>query len=324
MAQHSYRVFKINKKVIYKMLFSIVIHQMILFFSILLVGNVAAKQGVIQENYLPDFAKLVSKIFLPVLIFYMTYAGTTRQMVWENAAMIGLTALFYVIISAVTWIIAKGLRPTGDKAKVFQFAFIFGNTGFVGVPLLIALFPKDGILYLALFSIVDQLLFWTYGVYLATASDKKAKITLKSFVNPNIVAIALALIFIMIGVKLPTVVDDTLQTIKNAVGAMAMIYLGALIFYSDWKTAFKTKDLYFGIVVKMIILPILLGKLLLMTGLPNNMIWSMIILMSLPTMTVVPMIAKLYGHEGAYAAGITAATLAVSIVTIPVVVFFTT
>jgi len=305
-------------------LFSIVVHQMILFFSILLVGNVAAKQGVIQENYLPDFAKLVTKILLPVMYFYMTYAGTTRQMVLDNVAIIGLAALFYVTICSVTWLLAKGLRPTGDKAKVFQFAFIFGNTGFVGAPLLIALFPKGGFLYLALFSIVDQLLFWTYGIYLATASDKKAKITLKSFENPNIVAIALAFVFIMIGIKLPTVVDDTLQTIKNAVGAMAMIYLGALIFYSDWKTAFKTKDMYFGIVVKMIVLPILLGKLLLMTSLPNDMIWSMIILMSLPTMTVVPMIAKMHGHEGAYAAGIMAATLAISIVTIPLVVFFTT
>lgn len=102
------------------MLFSIVVHQMILFFSILLVGNVAAKQGVIQENYLPDLAKLVSKIFLPVLIFYMTYAGTTRQMVWENAAMIGLAALFYVVISAVTWIIAKGFARPATKQRFFS------------------------------------------------------------------------------------------------------------------------------------------------------------------------------------------------------------
>jgi predicted permease len=323
MAQYSYRAFKINKKEINEMLFSIVIHQMILFFSVLLVGHMAARQGVIQENYLPELAKLVTKILLPVLFFYMTYAGTTRQMVLDNATIIGLAALFYAVICAVTWLLAKVLRPTGDKAKVFQFAFIFGNTGFVGAPLLITLFPNDGFLYLALFSIVDQLMFWTYGVYLATASDQKAKIMLKSFVNPNIVAIALAFIFIMIGVKLPTVVDDTFQTIKNAVGAISMIYLGALFFYSNWKDAFKTKDLYFGIVVKMIVIPILLGKLLLMTDLPNNMIWSMIILMSLPTMTVVPMIAKMHGHEGAYAAGITVGTLAISIVTIPLVVFFT-
>lgn len=305
------------------MLFSIVIHQMILFFSILLVGYVAAKLGIIQENYLPELAKLLSKLLLPVLLFYMTYAGTTRQMIKDNAITIGLAALFYVIIFFVTRLMAKVLRPAGDKSKVFQFAFIFGNTGFVGAPLLAALFPKGGVLYLALFSIVDQLTFWTYGVYLATASDQKAKISLKSFVNPNIAAIAFALILIMLGVKLPAVVDDTLQTIKNAVGAMSMIYLGALFCYSDCKDAFKTKELYFGIVVKMIILPILLGTLLWMTGLPKELICSMIILMSLPTMTVVPMIAKTNGHEGAYAAGITIATLAISIVTIPFVVFFT-
>lgn len=303
------------------MLFSIVVHQMTLFFAILLIGFAAGKLGVIRRAYLPDFAQLVSKLLLPVMLFYMTYAGTTRQMLRENAAMIGLAALFYLMICTVMYLLSKLLHPVGDRAKVFQFAFIFGNTGFVGAPLLAALFPKDGVLYLALFSIVDQLLFWTYGVWLATASDKKAKISLRSFVNPNLIATGLALLLILLGVKLPAIVDDVLTTIKNAVGAMSMLYLGALFCFSDWHTAFKSRELYFGIAVKMILLPVVCGRLLQSTGLPADMVSAMVILMALPTMTVVPMIAKLHGNEGAYAAGTTVATLAASILTIPLVTY---
>lgn len=43
----------------------------------------------------------------------------------------------------------------------------------------------------------------------------------------------------------------------------------------------------------------------------------------LPTMTVVPMLSELRGSDGAYATGITVATLAASIVTIPVVAMLT-
>ena len=43
--------------------------------------------------------------------------------------------------------------------------------------------------------------------------------------------------------------------------------------------------------------------------------------MSLPVMTVVPMIVAQRGNEGDYAAGITVATLVASVVTIPLVQF---
>jgi len=157
------------------MVFSVVLHQMGVFFLIVIVGMAASRLGVVKRDYLKELASLVSKVFLPALIFYMTYHGTTRQQVLDNVPMIALAAGFYVVVSAIMKALALLLKPKGDRQKVFRFAFIFGNTGFVGIPLLAALYPESGLLYMALFSIVDQLLFWTYGVYLATASDRRGR-----------------------------------------------------------------------------------------------------------------------------------------------------
>ena len=74
-----------------------------------------------------------------------------------------------------------------------------------------------------------------------------------------------------------------------------------------------------GILVKMIALPIVGGKALFALGWPTDVATSMIVLMSLPVMTIVPMIASQRGHEGDYAAGIAVATLVVSVITIPLV-----
>ena len=35
---------------------------------------------------------------------------------------------------------------------------MFGNIGFMGIPIIAAIFPKQGMLYIALFTVVDQLL----------------------------------------------------------------------------------------------------------------------------------------------------------------------
>lgn len=129
----------------------------------------------------------------------------------------------------------------------------------------------------------------------------------------------LAFLFVLLEIPLPGVINDTLVTVSNATSACCMMYLGALLCFSKWTDALKCKELYVGILVKMIVLPIIGGKILFALGWPVDVATSMIVLMSLPVMTVVPMIATQRGHEGDYAAGIAVATLVASVATIPLV-----
>lgn len=301
------------------MAFEITLERMIIFFLILSIGFAAGKLSIITRDYLPQFAKLITKIFLPVLLFWSTFHGTTWQMVEDNAGVILFSAIFYASITVVTFLIAKAMRIRPDHDRVFMFCFIFGNTGFVGMPLLSALFPDTGLLYMALFSIVDQTVFWTFGIWLATARDRMMRFNLKSFLTPNIVALVLALSCIAIQVQLPQVICDTLSTVSSATSALCMMCLGAMLCFSKWSQVLRCPELYVGIAVKMILLPVIGGHIMQAIGLPQEFCIAMVVIMALPIMTVVPMIAKQNGHEGDYAVGMTVVTLVASVVTIPLV-----
>ena len=304
------------------MIFETTLNTMTIFFLILATGFAAGKLGVVKKDYLPHFAQLITKILLPVLMFYSSYESITRQTLVENLSMLGLSVAFYALVIAVTWLLSKALRLPHDKDRIFMFCFVFGNTGFVGLPLLLALFPETGVLYMMLFTVVDQLLFWTFGIWLATARDRKrASFNARNLLTPNIVALVLALVFVVFELPLPSVVCDALATVKNATSAMCMMYLGALLCFSNWMGVLRRKELYVGVGVKMIALPMACGSALMLTGLPYEMVASLNMIMALPTMTVVPMIASQYGREGEYAAGITAVTLALSVATLPLVAF---
>ena len=304
------------------MIFETTLNTMTIFFLILATGFAAGKLGVVKKDYLPHFAQLITKILLPVLMFYSSYESITRQTLVENLSMLGLSVAFYALVIAVTWLLSKALRLPHDKDRIFMFCFVFGNTGFVGLPLLLALFPETGVLYMMLFTVVDQLLFWTFGIWFATARDRKrASFNARNLLTPNIVALVLALVFVVFELPLPSVVCDALATVKNATSAMCMMYLGALLCFSNWMGVLRRKELYVGVGVKMIALPMACGSALMLTGLPYEMVASLTMIMALPTMTVVPMIASQYGREGEYAAGITAVTLALSVATLPLVAF---
>ena len=303
------------------MAFEVALNTMIVFFLILAVGYIAGKRGIISQESMPSLASIATKVLLPAQIFFATYVGTTRETIIANLPMIALAAGFYVVIGIVTFAIAKVLRLPRDKDRVFMLCFMFGNTGFVGVPLLAALFPDTGLLNLSLFTIVDQALFWSFGVWLATARSRDAHFQLKSILSPNIVAMVAVFAFVLLDVPLPSIASDMLETLKDATSALCMMYLGAMLCFSNWKAALKRPELYVGIIVKMVALPIAMSALLSATGLPADMTASMTMIAALPVMTVVPMVAKGHGNEGEYAAGITAVTLAACIITIPIVAF---
>ena len=123
-----------------------------------------------------------------------------------------LTAVMYALLILVFWLVAKLLRLRDSHSHVFQASLIFGNAGFIGIPLIMALWPQNGAIYVALMSIIDQTLLWTYGVWLCepvaeaagdAASDYSPAVTrpsfgirvlglLKRFVNPAFIGVMLA------------------------------------------------------------------------------------------------------------------------------------
>lgn len=298
--------------------FSIVLNQLAQFFLMLMMGYILACTQVVHEPFLRELSCIITKCLLPVFIFYSTYNGNSREQVLEGIPVLALAAVMYLALAVVFYFMARCLFLQGQRAKVFQALFVFGNIGFVGIPLIQALYPGDGMLYVAIFSVVDQLLLWTYGIWL-TDSKNGGKMNLQNFLNPAVIAIVLATICILTEFRLPQILEDTAATVGKASTATCMIYLGALFYFSDLRKVLKEKELYIGILIKMIFFPIMFHMLLRLTELPFHMQNTLVLISGLPTMTVIPMLAKNGGQEGEYAISVTMITLAVSLVTLPVI-----
>ncbi|MCI9129707.1 MAG: hypothetical protein HFJ65_05310 [Eggerthellaceae bacterium] len=317
-------------------IFTTTLHQMILFGLILCAGFIAAKLKVITQESMLALSRLIVNLLLPALIFSSTYTDATKEALLEDLPMLALTAGFYLLISLITYALARAVGLLGDKARVFQLCFIFGNTGFVGFPLVATVFPENGFIYMALFTVVDQLIFWTYGIYLSTSQEpvedttrelpaghevRRHTFAWRSLISPNTVTMVIAFALVMLSVPLPELLTNAIGIISSATPALCMIYLGALVCFSNWADVLKQLSLYAGILVKMVAVPILLAKALTWWGVfPTEMVQCFTMIAALPTMTVVPIVASKNGHFGDYAAGVTVVTLVVSIATIPLVI----
>ncbi|WP_206872247.1 AEC family transporter, partial [Bifidobacterium longum] len=310
--------------------FGVMIGQLVGFLIMLMVGYGCVRLRFYGQTALDGMCSLLLNVLIPVLVFSNAVDGADRAQLAANWGVMLLTAVMYALLILVFWLVAKLLRLKGSRSHVFQASLIFGNAGFIGIPLIMALWPQNGAIYVALMSIIDQTLLWTYGVWLCepvaeaagdAASDYSPAVTrpsfgirvlglLKRFVNPAFVGVMLALILILLGVKVPDIILKPLHTIGNMATPMSLIYLGGLFALTKWWGVLKRYELYVGLVAKMIAFPLAFYALLTaLTGalpqlpITHDMVLMITVIAGLPTMTTIAMFTGRKNNMPEYAVG---------------------
>ncbi len=299
--------------------FYIIANQLFQFFVMMFCGYMGARAGIIPKAFLGGLAKLIMGLLMPILIFANVLDGTTRQILLDCYPVLLLSLGIYIglIITQAALAYIMGLK--GSHSHVYQATMIFGNAGFIGIPLLSTAFPGQGGIYIALLSIVDQIALWTYGIYLTSPVKSDSSFHIKSFINPAVIAIALALGLLLLGVPVPGSLEHSLLTVGRAATPLALIYVGALLYYSHWNLAAKTKELYVGILSKMLIFPIVFFVIASRFCHDASMVQAMTLVAGLPTMTAIAMFAQSKNNHGEYALSIVLLTTIASLFTMTIV-----
>ena len=155
-----------------------------------------------------------------------------RTALVQSLSIIGLAVTASILLFGLGVALTKLFHVEGDRSQIYRAMTMFGNVGFMGIPIITSIFPERGMLYVSVFTIVDQLAMWTVGVKLTSPSGK-GKFDPKKLINPATVAIALAVLFVLTGLKLPGVFQTGFQNIGATATPLAMIYLGGVFACMD-------------------------------------------------------------------------------------------
>ena len=298
--------------------FGILMNQMEQMVIYVLLGVLLVRTKVWNHDKLGVLAAFVLKLALPMMIFVNIVNGVTREILMESLPVVYSTVIFYVLIFMVALAIAKLLGLQGDKAKIYRAMCMFGNVGFMGIPIVTSIFPENGMVYISIYMIVDALVLWTVGAQL-TSSDGKGTFQLKKMVNPVTVAVVLAVLMVLLGLPLPDVMNTALQKTGATATPLAMIYLGGLFACIDIRCYLKKWELYGIVLVKMCLVPVTFYLLLGLLSVSGEIRLTMALITGMPSMSALVMMAKSSGTEGDYAMGGVFVTTLCSLVTLPAV-----
>lgn len=205
---------------------------------------------------------------------------------------------------------------------IYKYACIYGNFGYMALPLAQALLGDDGVLYCSMGVLVFQTFCFTHGISLMNKTEEKTKFSIKKILlNPGIIGVVLGLPFFLLGIRMPDFVLEPISGIASMNTPLAMILLGTYMSNCGMKGLFSDKNNYFVTLIKNIVVPMIMLVVLKGTGaVTGTLLVSTLIQASAPVANNTVMFSAMYGHDtGVATKTVTFSTFA-SVLTMPCII----
>lgn len=292
--------------------------QMILLFVLILIAYIASKVKLLPANANKVLADLVVNITNPATILY---AVATSSHALSNGAVLSILAITALTLGGQILFAhgyTKALRLERRPAGVYRFMLVFSNCGFLGYPVVRALFGADAVFVASMYNLIFQILSFTYGVRQVGGDPASRSFSIKMFMTPMVITSVLALILYLVNVPFHPMVVETLSLLDRITSPASMLVIGCALAAYPLKTIFGRWHVYVFCVVRLIVIPVLVWAVLRLFIADALILGVMVVLSAMPAATnTVLLCAKYNGDESTAASGLFVSTL-LSLLTMPI------
>ncbi len=299
-------------------------------FLLLATGFLCRKLSIIDDVASKRLSKLIISVGQPMLIIAPLISKPFDVLLLKEGLIYLLIGFLIHPIMALLAMLASPLFPNLDQRKLSYFALTFTNCGFVGFPILDAIFPGSGAFNGAFFIIGFQVNLWTLGIWMLSGGREDIRLTpKKALFNHGTIscAIGLALYFLKAVIAIPDAFIDYSSYLSHLCLPISVLITGALMATQSAKEMFGSVRIYIFNFVKLIGIPLivcLLAKAITL-GLNDELAYNIIlfstVISALPSAATITMLAELYDIEPGYAAQTVSTSSLLSIATLPLLYF---
>ena len=279
----------------------------IVLFIIMLIGVLLGKMKVINSESRSTISFLIINVSMPMLIVSSSNLEFNEQTKNES--------MWLIIMSVAAFFFSILLAQLIFKKAVPRCATVFSNAGYMGLPVLNSILGPKGLFLGAIFQMVFHLFTWTYGISLFTKSNK-FKDSLKKMINPSLIAVAIAIVLMFTGWKIP----DTIQTVLKMMGELttplSMLLIGATLAQVSLKEVIRLKQIYLVTALRLLIIPAFVLLFLLFPSIPKISVYVVFVINAMPTAAITGILAMKYNNDEKLASSIVAFSTLISIITL--------
>lgn len=237
----------------------VVFEQMLIIFTLILLGYFLSKRGMVKEETAKQLSGIVVNVCNPALVLTSIFQDggsiTARQLLWATIVCI----VIYAAMILLGKLLPMCIRAPREESPQYELMTIFGNTGFIGIPVVSAVLGSTALIYVVVINIVFNFLAYTYGVYLVGKGRSTEKFQWKKLVNVGTVSGILCIVLLLTDIKVPEVVQSTFDYIGRGTTFLSMVVIGVTVAQIPIRKLLGGKRMYFFILLRFLAVPIMLA-----------------------------------------------------------------
>ena len=231
---------------------------LILIFVCLILGIVLKRAKIVPENFHSSLNAFVINISLSAFsLYYISKIELNSSVIFP--ALVPWIGIFFAII--FFYILGKIFSWKHSVIGALIMCAGFGNTSFIGIPVIQALYGEEGLKTVMLVDQPGFIALSTVGILVANfysgSKDSLLKHLTKIIKFPPFIAFIIALILNAFSIEIPQEIDETLLKLGSTTVPLALVSVGSQM---KWKKIEKQEGFYLflGLTFKLILYPLLI------------------------------------------------------------------
>ena len=310
---------------------------MLTLFLCISVGFALRKTNILGAEASKILAKLENWVFVPALNFSAMSQYFKIETLSAHASNLILSSLSLVVSVIITLVLVKFFVK--DKKSydlgVYKYALTFANSGYMGDPIILALFGMRAFSFYKIVTLPMNILTYSWGLNLLVPKGENKQSFIKNLVNAPMVGMLIGIIAGLTGLADAlyasssfSFLTSSIDSLKSCMGPTAMLIAGLTIAGFDIKKIFTNTKVYILSLFRLVIIPTIiiasvfalkeLSNLAFGLSLDNSILYLLFFAVATPLGMNTIVFPQAFGGDATTGASMTAISHTLCIISIPI------
>jgi hypothetical protein len=284
------------------------------------VGYFCKKKQLFNDVHTAGMLELLIKVVMPCAVFMSLMRPFSTALLLESVGAFFITGAIFLLGGFLGLGVARVMKASLHERQSWRYGLTFGNVGFMGIPIITAVFGYEGLFYVAMALASFNLLTFTIGIRFFDTEGAMKMSPLQLFIkNPALIGTILGFVFFLTGLRLPAPVEGGVALIAHMNSPLAMILVGALLAKQPLKETFTDVRVLPPTFIKLVVIP--LGSLFVLRLFITNpvMLGTIVTLMAMPPAANTAIFAEQFGGDSKAATRLVIVGTLLCILTVPLI-----
>ena len=291
---------------------------MVILFTIVVLGYALCKLGYMGDKFDQKLSSIVIDVTCPALILSSVMGAELpdRSLILP---LLGISFLTYILLLVYGFWVPRFVSKSRDEQGMIGFALMFANVGFIGYPIVSAIFGPKAVFYAALLNIPNTFFIFTAGVMLVKGEHNMKSLSAKVLFSPAMIAAFVAALMVAFSVRTPDIIARPVTMVGNITIPAALMVIGSSMARLPLKEIIGSPKVYFASLLRLVVVPLSVYFLFRFCGVSDVINNINTVIIAMPVASYGTMFCMKYGRNPSLMTEMTFITTLGSILTIPLI-----